>query len=68
MDVTGLDHLGQLGQLDAGRLGQHLAFVGGQPGAVVDQVAGQLGGSPVPNGPMGTTRELKASKTGSTAR
>ena len=41
--VTGLDHLGQLGQVDAGRLGQHLALVGGQPRSVGDQVAGQLG-------------------------
>ena len=32
--VAGLDHLGQLGQVDAGRLGQHLALVGGQPRAV----------------------------------
>ncbi len=49
--VAGLDHLGQLGQLDAGRLRQLLALVGGQPRTVGDEVAGQLGGQPAPNGP-----------------
>ena len=37
------DGLGQLGQLDPRRLGQHLGLVGGEPRPVLHQVAGQLG-------------------------
>ena len=53
LGVAGLDHLGQVGEVDSGRLGQHLALVGGQPRSVGHQVAGQLGGQAASEGSHG---------------